>query len=166
MKKIKLFTFLAVILALAVGWSPFSTPPDASQVGLGNVSNAAQVDLQSATPGSPQTGHLNISGTAIAGTFSGSGSGLTSIPVGATYQATIASPTAPNSTGAYLMQGLAGAITPAKSGNILIIISGTLIASTTTINDGVRYRISYGTSSAPTSNTALAGTQVGPIQTY
>jgi hypothetical protein len=38
------------------------------------------VNLQSTTPGTQQTGNLNISGTAIAGTFSGSGANLTNIP--------------------------------------------------------------------------------------
>jgi len=37
------------------------------------------VQLQASTPGSFQTGHLNISGTAIAGAFSGSGAALTSL---------------------------------------------------------------------------------------
>jgi microcystin-dependent protein len=37
------------------------------------------VQLQATTPGSAQTGNLNITGTAIAGTFSGSGSALTSL---------------------------------------------------------------------------------------
>lgn len=42
--------------------------------------SAQSVDLQASTPGVPQGGHLNIMGTAIAGTFSGSGSGLTGVP--------------------------------------------------------------------------------------
>ena len=43
----------------------------ASQVGLGNVTNNAQVILQGSTPGTAQTGHINVSGTVIAGGFSG-----------------------------------------------------------------------------------------------
>ena len=40
---------------------------------------ANAVLLQSATPGTAQTGNINISGTVIAGGFSGSGSGLTNL---------------------------------------------------------------------------------------
>jgi hypothetical protein len=40
------------------------------------------VQIQSTTPGSAQTGHANLSGTFIAGQFSGSGAGLTSLPGG------------------------------------------------------------------------------------
>jgi hypothetical protein len=78
-----------------------------------------------------------------------------------------ASPTFPSSTSAYLMQGLGGAITPGSTGNVLITISGTInAASATTVDNGVRYQISYGTGTAPTSNSVLAGTQIGGIQTY
>lgn len=79
---------------------------------------------------------------------------------------TVASPTAPNSTSAFKMQGLAGTITPAVSGKILITISGTITNASGTAGVGVQYQISYGTSTAPTSNAALAGTQVGTIQEY
>jgi len=41
--------------------------------------NDSYLQLQATTPGSPQTGNLYISGTAIAGTFSGSGASLTSL---------------------------------------------------------------------------------------
>jgi len=75
--------------------------------------------------------------------------------------------TAPNSTSVFKMQGLAGSITPAVSGNVLIIISGTVIANTgVTATHGVRGQISYGTGIAPTSNTALTGTQAGVVQSY
>jgi hypothetical protein len=80
---------------------------------------------------------------------------------------TVAAPTAPASTSAYTMQGLAGSITPALSGNILIIISGTIVAPAgTTVNNGILYQISYGTGAAPTSAAALTGTQVGLPQEF
>ena len=41
---------------------------------------ASGVLLQGSTPGTPQTGHINVSGTIIAGSFSGDGSALTGIP--------------------------------------------------------------------------------------
>ncbi len=75
--------------------------------------------------------------------------------------------TAPDSTAAYKMQGLAGAITPASSGTILIIVSGTVVAPAgTTAGLGINYQLSYGTGTAPSNAGTLAGTQVGAIQTY
>ncbi len=85
---------------------------------------------------------------------------------GASGQTNVAAPTAPASTSVYKMQGLAGSITPAASGNILIMISGTITSSTVTANDGIKYQLSYGTSTAPSNGGNLAGTQVGTIQTY
>ena len=77
------------------------------------------------------------------------------------------SPTAPASTSAYTMQGLAGSITPTKSGNVLITICGTIIAPTgTTVDNGIKYQISYGTGSAPGSNATLTGTQIGVVQEW
>ena len=37
------------------------------------------VSLQSTTPGSPQTGHINVTGTVIAGNFSGNGASVTNV---------------------------------------------------------------------------------------
>jgi hypothetical protein len=88
-----------------------------------------------------------------------------STPTG-TDQKSIASPTAPSSTSAFLMQGLAGAITPTASGNMLITIAGTMVTTNGTIDFGVAYQVSYGTGTAPTSNAALTGTQAGTVQTY
>lgn len=85
---------------------------------------------------------------------------------GSTAQSSVAAPTAPASTSAYKMQGLAGSITPGTSGKVLIVISGTITSSTVTANDGIKYQISYGTGSAPSNSGNLAGTQVGTIQTY
>jgi hypothetical protein len=77
------------------------------------------------------------------------------------------SPTAPSSTSAYKMQGLAGSITPTRSGNVLIIICGTIIAPTgTTVNNGVMYQISYGAGTAPTNGATLTGTQMGIVQEW
>ena len=81
-------------------------------------------------------------------------------------QTSVASPTAPASTAAYKMQGLAGSITPKRSGIILITISGTATSSTVTAGDGIQYQISYGTGSAPSNGGALAGTQNSTIQKY
>jgi hypothetical protein len=65
------------------------------------------------------------------------------------------------------MQGLAGSITPSRTGNVLIIVSGTVVETTgTAAGVGVQYQLSYGTSTAPTSNAAKTGTQVGTVQKY
>jgi hypothetical protein len=64
------------------------------------------------------------------------------------------------------MQGLAGSITPVASGRVLITISGYLISSSGTINEGILYQISHGTGTAPVNAAALTGTQVGTAQEY
>jgi hypothetical protein len=83
------------------------------------------------------------------------------------YQSANKTPTAPASTSVYAMQGLAGTITPARTGNVLVIITGTVVGLVaTTVDNGISYQISYGTSTAPANAAALTGTQVGPVQTY
>lgn len=61
------------ILALAVVLGAASTATSAGQ-------NTALVRLQAGTPGVAQSGNFNITGTARAGTFAGSGAGLTGVP--------------------------------------------------------------------------------------
>ena len=85
---------------------------------------------------------------------------------GATGQSQPGNPTAPASTSAYKMQGLAGAITPVRSGTVLLIVSGYITASTTTAGDGILFQLSYGTGTAPVNTGTLAGTQVGQIMEY
>jgi hypothetical protein len=85
----------------------------------------------------------------------------------ASAQSVVASPTAPASTSAYKMQGLAGAFTPLRTGRVLITISGTIVAPTgTTVDNGIMYQISYGTGGAPSNAAAVTGTQVGAVQKY
>lgn len=85
---------------------------------------------------------------------------------GAATQAQPTTPTAPSSTSIYAMQGLAGTISPARSGKVLAIISGDLIGSTTTAGDGVDVQISYGTGAAPANAAALTGMQAGGVMGY
>jgi len=73
-------------------------------------------------------------------------------------QANVAAPAGTTSTTG-LMMGLAGAIIPAHSGNVLLIVSGTLTNGTT--GDGASLQIRYGTGTAPTNGAALTGTAVG-----
>jgi len=85
----------------------------------------------------------------------------------ATSQAQVTAPTAPASTTTYFMQGLAGTITPKTTGNVLIIISGTIVdPSGTTAGNGIIYQLSYGTGGAPANAAALTGTQVGSTQSW
>lgn len=84
----------------------------------------------------------------------------------ATSQAQPSNPTAPNSTSSFTMQGIAGAITPNKSGKVVLTICGNMIAAAGTSGDGILAQLSYGTGAAPGSNAALAGTQVGNVVTY
>ena len=86
---------------------------------------------------------------------------------GATGQTSVAAPTAPASTSAFAMQGLAGAITPASSGNILVLISGTIVdPSGTAAGNGIQFQASFGTGTAPVNAAALTGTQIGTVQKY
>lgn len=52
----------------------------ASRSALSSGQGGALLRLQSTTPGTAQVGHSNITGTSRAGTFVGSGSGLTGVP--------------------------------------------------------------------------------------
>lgn len=85
---------------------------------------------------------------------------------GAAGMSSPASPPAPNSTSAFTMQGLAGVITPKTTGNILVAIAGTFIASAALVDQGIIVQGSYGTGAAPTSNAALTGTQAGAQLQY
>lgn len=81
----------------------------------------------------------------------------------ATYQATPANPTGTtNTTG--LMMGLAGAFTPTRTGNCMIIISGDITNGTA--SSGAKVQIRYGTGAAPANAAALTGTAVGNLVRY
>lgn len=82
------------------------------------------------------------------------------IPTLLCYQATPADPTSTISA-IGVMMGLAGAITPANSGKIQIIISGNI--SNGISGSGAKTQIRYGTSTAPVNGAALTGTAIGNI---
>lgn len=92
---------------------------------------------------------------------SGNYTDLSNTPVAAaTYQATPTNPaTTTNATG--VMMGLAGAITPARSGKVVMMISGTI--DNDTLGDGAQVQIRYGTGTAPTNGAALTGTTAGGL---
>ncbi|HTA83602.1 MAG TPA: collagen-like protein [Bacteroidia bacterium] len=78
-------------------------------------------------------------------------------------QTNVASPTGVNRTAA-LMQGLGATITPGASGKILVVISAQIANST--LNDGGRIQLYYGTGTAPANGAAVTGTAVGGTIEY
>jgi hypothetical protein len=78
----------------------------------------------------------------------------------ATHQSTPADPTTTTSTTGVMM-GLAGSITPSKSGTILIVISGDIDNNTS--GDGAQVQIRTGTGAAPANGAALTGTTRGGL---
>jgi hypothetical protein len=59
------------------------------------------------------------------------------------------------------MMGLAGAITPALTGRLMITISGDIVNSTG--SDGGKVQIYYGTGTAPVNGVALTGNAIGTV---
>lgn len=82
----------------------------------------------------------------------------------ASYQATPSNPTGTTSTSAKMM-GLAGAITPAYTGKVLISIVGS-VQNQTGVGDGATIQIAYGTGTAPTNGATATGTVAGPLIGY
>jgi hypothetical protein len=60
-----------------------------------------------------------------------------------------------------VMMGLAGSVTPARSGKVLIIIDGDITNGTASM--GGKIQIRYGTGTAPSNGAALTGTGVGGV---
>lgn len=116
----------------------------------------------------------------------GSGSGVTSVTCGsglsggtitttgtcafagsAASQTSPASPAAPASNTVFSMQGLAGSVTPLRSGTLLVYATGTLIDTTTlTANTGILWTLSWGTGAAPANGDALTGVQCARTDEY
>lgn len=78
----------------------------------------------------------------------------------ATYQAAPSNPTGTSSTTGVMM-GLAGTITPAKSGTVVFNASGAI--TNNTITRGSQVTLYYSTGTAPTNGAALTGTSSGAI---
>jgi hypothetical protein len=77
----------------------------------------------------------------------------------------VAAPTGTaNTTGDGVMMGLAGTITPAISGTLLITVSGDITNGTA--GDGGMIHVRTGTGAAPSNAGALAGTTCGSLQKY
>ena len=83
-----------------------------------------------------------------------------------TVGSTVASPADPagtTATAAAVMMGLAGTVTPTKTGRVLFTVSGQLANGTA--GDGATVQMQTGTGTAPLNGAALTGTQRGNIQT-
>jgi hypothetical protein len=63
-----------------------------------------------------------------------------------------------------VMMGLAGSVTPARSGKVLIIILGDITNSAA--SDGANIQIRYGTGAAPANAAAATGTATGGLYKY
>ena len=122
---------------------------------LADSGGVVRTDSQTTPAGSA----INVAGLNSSGTMVSTAAAF--------YQGANKTPAAPNSTSVYTMQGLSGSITPSRTGTIHITINGTVNETTgTAAGVGAFWQISYGTSTAPTANSALTGTQVGPVQQY
>jgi len=75
--------------------------------------------------------------------------------------ATATGPLTPTSTSSFVMGGMNCQITPARSGNVMAILTGHVTSSATTINEGIIIELAYGTGSAPAYQAAAAGTLFG-----
>ena len=115
-----------------------------------------------ATPATPASGKtkLFINASKKLSTVDDAGLVSDALTGDAQSQAQPADPTGTaNTTG--LMMGLAGTITPAQTGRVLIVISGDV--QNNTISDGAKFQIRYGTGSAPANAAALTGTTAGAL---
>ena len=86
--------------------------------------------------------------------------------VPAVTQKSVASLNSPGTTSVFKMQGLAGTITPTKTGRVLITISGTIDTWSAHTGAGIGYAIKYGTGTAPSNGDATTGTSLGLYQRF
>ncbi len=130
-------------------------------VGTGSVTS---VSGSGGTTGLTLTGGpITSAGTlTLGGTLAVANGGTGATSAATTAQATPATPTGTTDTTGKMM-GLAGSFTPAKSGSVLIMISGDY--SNNTNNDGMKAQLRYGTGAAPANGGALAGTTAGAFIT-
>lgn len=112
------------------------------------------------TPATPASGKCKLFFSSAKKLSFVDDAGLVSNVVGgaASYQASPGDPSGTTDTTGKMM-GLAGSITPAISGKIVLTINGTIASSGA--SDGAKIQLSYGTSAAPANAAAITGTQVG-----
>jgi hypothetical protein len=132
----------------------FSAPGDGGQgVFWWNYSASSPVDDNGATTIVP------------GGSTSGCWSRLTG--PGAVSASQPANPTGPAGTSSFTMQGLGALIKPVVTGRVLATICGyTFNGSVTTVGDGIRWTVNYGSGAAPGNGAGLIGTALTPQQTF
>ncbi len=159
------------------GYGSMTTSSDCSQPGFANLSGTASSSQLSGS----YTGITGV-GTLAAGSL---GAGFTPVPnselansamtiggksvsLGGGYaparSQSVPSAQAGNATTTTKMNGLAGSITPATSGNVLILLDST--AKNTTSGDGCNVQLAVGTGSAPANGASATGTTVGNLFNY
>lgn len=130
----------------ALGLAAVANSGSASDLGSGTLPNARLVSVpNSALANSSMT----IAGASVALGGSYAPARVTSAP---------ANPTG-TASASQVMMGLAGSVTPATSGKVLVVISGQMYQSTS--GDGTTIQIRHGTGAAPANGAAATGTADG-----
>jgi hypothetical protein len=141
------------------GLIPSGTTPIANG-GTGAATASAALTALGAASSGANSSITSLTGltTPLSVAQGGTGSNL----AGAYSQSSVATPTAPGSTSAYTMQGLAGSIKPTRSGVVTITVSGRISVPTgSAAGTGMYYALYYGTGSAPSNGATLTGTVIG-----
>ncbi|MBX7132123.1 MAG: hypothetical protein K1X67_05520 [Fimbriimonadaceae bacterium] len=102
-----------------------------STVAMSQPTAKSLVILQTTTPGTPQVGHVNLSGTVRAGSFTGSGAGLTGIPTSALTGTMLPAQLNPNMLTTFGAQSITGvkifSATPAFTSSTPFTVSSTSV---------------------------------------
>ena len=131
-----------------------------SVTGTGSAGQVLQSGGSGADPGYSNSAYPSDAGQA-GNILRSDGTNFISTPINFRQQ-TPADPTGTNNTTG-LMMGLGHYFTPARSGSVMIIISGTIRNSSGTTGNGAKVQIRYGTDSAPVNGTAITGTAAGSL---
>lgn len=134
----------------------------------GKVTNGTNTSISgSGTSGSPYATSVATATTSVLGVVKPDGTSITisggvisaaSSGAANAYQSTPANPTGTTSA-TPVMMGLSGAITPASTGKIMLVISGDV--QTSGASGLTTIQASYGTGAAPSNGASQTGTQVG-----
>lgn len=116
------------------------------------------------TPATPSTGKTVVFANSNKRLSQVDDAGNVLVLGGGSNAASQLNPTDPTGTTSSVgvMMGLAGSITPATTGRVLITLSGDI--ANATVNDGANVQLYIGTGTAPANAAALVGTALGAIQ--